>query len=104
MRAGEFDRGDSKLEDLLEEFLRRVEVADPAEREDVERHLQTLGGEWERLAHEAQASGGLRYSGGGRQHIALLRRFSQPGPGWPTLDSMRSVDTEVRMRVRGEDL
>ena len=65
--------------------------------------MSTLAGEWEHLSEQAGPSGGLRYSGGGKQHVALLRRFSQPGAGWQTLDSMRSVDTEVRMRVRGED-
>jgi hypothetical protein len=80
-----------------------VTVADPSERENVERHLSELKAEWMRLVDQARPSGGLRYSGSGRQQVALLHIFNQLGPGWPTLDSMRSVDTEVRMRVRGED-
>ena len=101
--AARFDRDDPQVQQLIDAFLRRVEVADPSERGDVARHLAELEGEWEHLADEALASGGLRYSGGGRERIALLRRFTEPGRGWPTLDSMRSVDTEVRMRVRGEE-
>jgi hypothetical protein len=102
-QAADFDGADHALTDLVEEFLRRVTVADSAERDNVERHLQELEADWQQLAEQALPTGGLRYAGGGKQHVALLRRFNQPGPGWPTLDSMRSVDTEVRMRVRGED-
>jgi hypothetical protein len=102
--AANFEGSDQKLSELVEEFLRRVRIADPAERDDVERHLHELQAQWARLVEQANPSGGLRYSGGGRQHVALLRRFSETGPGWPTLDSMRSVDTEVRMRIRGEDV
>jgi hypothetical protein len=102
-QAADFDSADQDLGDLVEEFLRRVTVADPSERENVERHLSELEAEWMRLVDQARPSGGLRYSGSGRQQVALLHRFNQLGPGWPTLDSMRSVDTEVRMRVRGED-
>lgn len=102
--AAEFNNSDEDLAGLLEEFLRRVTVADPAERDNVAQHLHQLGGEWVHLAEQAIPHGGLRYTGAGKQHVALLRKFNKPGLGWPTLDSMRSVDTEVRMRVRGEDL
>ncbi|BBY28098.1 helicase-related protein [Mycolicibacterium sediminis] len=102
-QAADFDGSDQTMSALIDEFLRRVAVADPTERDNVERHLNELAADWQHLAQEALATGGLRYAGGGKQHVALLRRFSQSGPGWPTLDSMRSVDTEVRMRVRGED-
>ncbi|WP_020145921.1 helicase-related protein [Terracoccus sp. 273MFTsu3.1] len=101
--ASRFDRDDPEFVALVEAFLRRVEVADPSEREDVARHLAELEGEWEHLAEQAHPSGGLRYAGGGKERVALLKRFTEPGRGWATLDSMRSVDTEVRMRIRGEE-
>ena len=103
-QAADFDSSNETLTALVDEFLRRVSVADPNESENVERHLKELEAEWQHLVDQAHPVGGLRYAGGGRQHVTLLRRFNQTGLGWPTLDSMRSVDTEVRMRVRGEEV
>lgn len=101
--ADAFDTDDPVLQELVDEFMRRVDTADAEELAAVGQHLDDLRAHWMGLIDEARPSGGLRYKGGGKQSVALLRRFNQPGPGWPTLDSMRSVDTEVRMRVRGED-
>jgi hypothetical protein len=101
--AADFDRENPQLRTMLDDFLRRVEVADPGETPDVARHLEELADQWQHLVTKAEPSGGLRYEGGGKAHVQLLRRFADGGEGWPTLDSMRSIDTEVRMKVRGGD-
>jgi hypothetical protein len=101
--AADFDRDDPELKVLVEEFLRRVQIADPSETDAVAKHLEELAGQWQAMVGQAAASGGLRYDGSGKAHMYLLRRFSQGGDSWPTLDSMRSIDTEARMKVRGED-
>jgi hypothetical protein len=101
--AAAFTTQDAQWAALVEDLLRRVEAADPDEREDVARHVRTIEARWEELVRQAEARGGLRYIGAGKERIALLRRFGRAGLGWPTLDSMRSVDVEVRMRVKGTD-
>ena len=38
-----------------------------------------------------------------RSMLACSRSFEQAGTEWPTLNSMRNIDVEVRMRIQGED-
>lgn len=102
-QAAAFSAQDADLKELLNAFLRRVAASDPEELSNVDQHLGDLTAYWEGLIDEARSSGGLRYQAGGKQSVALLRRFNRAGSGWPTLDSMRSVDTEVRLLVRGAD-
>jgi hypothetical protein len=99
--AAQFDPDDERLAELLDAFLNRVEQADATELERVKAHLDDLVETWAKRAVDAQPSGGLRYSHGGRERPKLLKRFTDRGDGWPTLDSMRSVDVEVQVQVRG---
>ena len=101
--AALFDPEDSDWEQVLEEFLRRVEAADPDERHAVSSHLERLEAEWGDLLRRAESQGGLRYRAYGRQQVGLMHRYGERGPGWPTLDSMRNIDVEVRMSIRGAD-
>jgi hypothetical protein len=32
----------------------------------------------------------------------LLRQFTEPGAGWPVMNSMRNVDRVVKVRAKGE--
>lgn len=101
--AKSFDPDSQDLADVIEDFLARVKIADPAEVDAVREHLTSLAAEWSYNALQALPVGGLRYNTSGKQHHGLLRRFGPNNHGvWPTLDSMRNVDTEVRMRIRGE--
>ena len=101
--AASFDPVDPVWGQVLEEFLHRVAAADPDECHAVRSHLEQLEAEWGDLRRRAESQGGLRYRAYGRQQVGLLRRYSERGPGWPTLDSMRNIDVEVRMAVRGAD-
>ncbi|WP_344870402.1 hypothetical protein [Allokutzneria multivorans] len=99
--AAAFDRDDERLVALVKSFLDRVERADTTERSQVEVHLEELLDTWGRRVANAETVGGLRYSRGGQERPRLLRRFTERGDGWATLDSMRSVDVEVHVQVRG---
>jgi hypothetical protein len=99
--AAQFDPDDERLAALLDAFLNRVERADATEMERVKAHLDDLVETWAKRAVDARSSGGLRYSHGGRERPKLLKRFTDRGDGWSTLDSMRSVDVEVQVQVRG---
>lgn len=99
--ASSFDPDDERFTKLVRAFLDRVGRADATELERVEAHLDDLIEKWAKRAAEAESSGGLRYSQGGRERPKLLKRFTDRGDGWATLDSMRSVDVEVQVQVRG---
>jgi hypothetical protein len=102
--ASLFSAADGEWQELVNSFLERAAMAEPDEAQDVERHLQELETRWAELALDAEETGGLRYStSGGREHIGLLHRFGERGKGWETLDSMRNIDVQVSLRVRGED-
>ncbi|WFE59530.1 helicase-related protein [Micromonospora sp. WMMD712] len=101
--AAQFNPDDDAWRSLVDAFMTRAGVADNDERDDVVRHLQQLQDEWAGLVDRSHPQGGLTYSSGGRERVQLLRKFGKPGPGWPVLDSMRNVDTEIRLRVRGEN-
>jgi hypothetical protein len=102
--ASLFSSSDGEWKELVSSFLRRASQADPDEAEDVERHIRELEAQWAQLTLTAEVNGGLRYStNGGRQHVGLLRRFGHRGEGWETLDSMRNIDVQVRLSVRGEE-
>jgi hypothetical protein len=99
--AASFEPDDERFVALVRAFLDRVERADATERERVETHLDDLIETWAKRTVDAEPSGGLRYSKGGRERPRLLKRFTDRGDGWATLDSMRSVDVEVQVQVRG---
>ncbi|MEU2093542.1 hypothetical protein [Nocardia beijingensis] len=99
--AALFDPYDGRLAALLESFLARVEQADATELARVRVHLDDLIETWSKRVFDSQALGGLRYSNIGHERPRLLKRFTERGDGWATLDSMRSVDVEIEVQVRG---
>jgi hypothetical protein len=102
-QAAEFTATDEEMTRLIEALMRRAATVDEDEYEDVRRHIADLLEEWGHFVVQGNASGGLRYQSWGRERLGLLKRFTRPGPGWPTLDSMRNVDVGVNIRVTGAD-
>ena len=101
--AGKFDPMNAEWLALLGQFLERIERSDPEELERAKEHIQELESAWTQRAGAALSVGGLRYKSTGKQHVGLLRPFEVEGPEWATLNSMRNIDVDVRMRIRGED-
>ncbi|MFC5056400.1 helicase-related protein [Saccharothrix xinjiangensis] len=99
--AASFDRDDERFVALVRAFLDRVGRADETELDRVRTHLDNLIETWAKRAVDAEPFGGLRYSQGGRERPKLLKRFTDRGESWATLDSMRSVDVEIQVQVRG---
>lgn len=93
-----------EVETVIDSLTKRVAAADPREEAATRVHLERLAQEWTDRVVEGRATGGLRYRAPGKQHVALLKGFDEPGDGWPTLHSMRNIDYECLIRVRGEDL
>ena len=96
-----FDASDPEFQEIVKDFIDRASIADPSEAALVDEDMKRLIMEWSRLVLNAGETGGLYYSYPGREHARLLRRFTESGEGWPTLDSMRSVDVEIKVGVRG---
>lgn len=101
--AGKFDPANPGWLSLIGQFLERIERSDLEESDHIRQHIQELESIWTQRAGMAASAGGLRYKSTGKQHVGLLRSFENEGPEWATLNSMRNIDVEVRMRVRGED-
>jgi hypothetical protein len=99
-QAGDFDPDEAEFREIVETFLDRVGRADPTELDRVRVHLRDLIDEWRRRAVNAGEDDGLYYSGP-RTRNRLMKQFNHTGEGWPTLNSMRSVDVELKVRVRG---
>jgi hypothetical protein len=64
-------------------------------------HLDRLIGQWGALAEAQRKTSSPLFYRAGKQHRRLLKRFYEPGEGWETLDSMRSVDLECSIDVMG---
>jgi hypothetical protein len=102
--AHRFDTADPSVARVRDILLRAIGAADPDELADASRHLDRLQQEWSEAIENADAAGKqLRFRPAGKGVHSLLRRFGERQPGWDTLDSMRSVDRECRVLVRGED-
>jgi hypothetical protein len=100
--AGSFSALDDEWAVLVERFLERSGLADAGELDRIRQHIEELEEQWGQRATMAESSGGLRYRAAGKEHVGLLRSFEQAGTEWPTLNSMRNIDVEVRMRIQGE--
>ena len=82
-----------------------VEAAEPEVRNATAQQLKTLVAEWHRRARESEARGfKLRYMSSDNDYPALLCDFGERREGWPTMNSMRSVDRQVRVIAIGETL
>ena len=100
--AAAFHSG-ADVEELIDALTERVSAADSREAAATRAHLERLVDEWTEKVTEGAATGGLRYRARGKQHVALLKGFDESGDGWPTLHSMRNIDHECLIRVKGED-
>ncbi len=99
-----FDPENIKIKKFVKLMVKRMVRAEPAEKDNIEKHVNCLIEEWVNLVKRASSEGQpLRYHGkGGRQYSTLLRSFGEEGEGWPTLNSMRNVDIESLIRIKGE--
>lgn len=101
--AARFDADDPGLKEIVAELVERAQRADPDESVRVAADIERRIREWTLrvVTVDEENEGALRYRGSGRNHPRLLKGFLDGGAGWPTLHSMRSVDVDVQVRVRG---
>ncbi|WP_326811541.1 helicase-related protein [Streptomyces scopuliridis] len=89
----------ARIRDLVVDHVRR---ADPDEADAAAEQLDSLIEAWQQEAEIARGEGNrLYYQSQGRGHAALLTDFGKQGGLWETAQSMRNVDRECLVAVRG---
>lgn len=86
-----------KIEKLADDFLERIENARDGNIQESRACLEAFISFWTRLA--SQKGTNLRFQSSGKQHAQLIRPFREPGEGWETLQSLRHVDTPLKLVV-----
>lgn len=87
------------IRDLIVDHVQR---ADPQEADAAAKELDQLIDRWQQEAENARGEGSrLYYQSQGRSYTALLTDFGKQGGIWETAQSMRNVDRECVVRVKG---
>ncbi|WP_399892169.1 helicase-related protein [Streptomyces sp. BBFR51] len=95
----------AEVESLADELAVRAEAAEPTVGEAVRKELEGLIADWEDAAREARKSGReLYYRSQGKGQSNLIKSFEQNYGLWETPNSMRNVDRECQVTVKGADL
>ncbi|WP_330445335.1 helicase-related protein [Streptomyces anulatus] len=94
-----------EAEALAEELAARAELCEPGTGDAVRRELAALLADWEDAAREARKDGReLYYRSQGKGQSNLIKSFEQRYGLWETPNSMRNVDRECKVTVKGADL
>ncbi|MEU9589295.1 helicase-related protein [Streptomyces sp. NPDC048219] len=94
-----------EAEALAEELAARAEAAEPTAGDAVRKELAGLIADWEDAAREARKDGrDLYYRSQGKGQSNLIKSFEQNYGLWETPNSMRNVDRECQVTVKGADL
>jgi hypothetical protein len=105
--AGKFNMDDQTISNLVLRLKERMSLAEPSVKNEIQKSVDELCEEWRATIEEAKRNNKrLQYdsSKAGRQFRALMCFFNQESDGkWPTLNSMRNVDQESRIRIKGEN-
>lgn len=102
--AKTIDFEDTELQGRIADFLDAMRASDPTEAGEVQELLEDRLEEWR---EQAESGFSLLYERlrAGHQFSALLTPYGKPRAGalWPTMMSVRNVDSEVRVRVLRSD-
>ncbi|MFJ3221475.1 helicase-related protein [Kitasatospora sp. NPDC086801] len=91
-------------EALAEELVTRAAASDPRSADGIRTEIAQLLTGWTNAAREAAADGkDLHYRSQGKGQVNLLKGFEQYGGLWETPNSMRNVDRECQVTVKGSD-
>jgi len=82
---------------LAEEFLKRIDAARDGDIQESRDYLDKFISYWSDRAQDRGSN--LRFQSGGAQHARLIRPFREPGEGWETLQSLRHVDTPLKLVI-----
>ncbi|MET8986969.1 helicase-related protein [Nonomuraea wenchangensis] len=100
--AGQIGDHDAEAEAIVERIVSFATAADPRESGVVRAELMERLETWRQLAQVTKAQGQrLYYRSQGRGHENLLKPYGHKQGEWETLQSMRSIDRECLLKVRG---
>ncbi|MFF1867268.1 helicase-related protein [Kitasatospora herbaricolor] len=103
-QAGQLPNVLPAAEELVKQLVTRVAASDPRAADGVREELARLLSDWEEAARQARAEGKeLYYRSQGKGQMNLLKNFEQYGGLWETPNSMRNVDRECQVTVKGSD-
>ncbi|MFD8651077.1 helicase-related protein [Streptomyces mirabilis] len=104
-QAGQVIDRISEVEAVAAELAARAEVCAPSTGDAVRKELADLIADWEEAAREARKNGReLYYRSQGKGQSNLIKSFEQKYGLWETPNSMRNVDRECQVMVKGADL
>lgn len=94
-----------EAEGVIEELTSRAGAGEPLAAQAVRKELAALLADWEDAARQARKDGReLYYRSQGKGQSNLIKSFEQNYGLWETPNSMRNVDRECRVMVKGADL
>ncbi|MFJ7228452.1 helicase-related protein [Streptomyces tendae] len=94
-----------EMEALADELTARAVAAEPDVGDEVRAELAGLITDWEDAARQAHKDGReLYYRSQGKGQSNLIKSFEQNYGLWETPNSMRNVDRECQVTVKGADL
>lgn len=105
-QAVDFRPDSNVVRNVRATILEVVERSDPDEYQATQEHLDRLIDQW-RIRTSPDPDTGestLRYEPmrGKHEEPALMRAFDQERDGWAVMNSMRSVDSNINMKIIGE--
>ncbi|MDW8808876.1 helicase-related protein [Streptomyces scabiei] len=94
-----------EVERLVVDLAARADAREQGVGEDVRKELSALLADWEDAARQARKDGReLYYRSQGKGQSNLIKSFEQIYGLWETPNSMRNVDRECQVTVKGADL
>ncbi|MFF4056011.1 helicase-related protein [Streptomyces sp. NPDC001668] len=104
-RAGHILDRLPEAEAMVSELAGRAAAGEPHAADAVRKELTELLADWEEAAREARKDGReLYYRSQGKGQSNLIKSFEQRYGLWETPNSMRNVDRECQVTVKGADL
>lgn len=100
--AAMFDPESAGVRKAVDLLKAHVAFADEREREEVAREIDDAVLDWVAARVRVQQTGEKLVYQSRNPDVRLLRQFTDPGGGWPVMNSMRNVDEVVRVRANGE--
>jgi len=98
--ANNFDRNSNEVQQYLPQLIERMVRAEPDEEQNIRDDIDNLIKVW---GDKVSGPKPLLYeSKSGNQYSRLMKKFGEKGEGWETLNSMRNVDLECAMLIKGE--
>lgn len=100
--ASLFDPDSAAVRKAVDVLKRHVALADKREAAAVAVEIDAAVLEWVDARNKLHADGRKLLYSSRNPEERLMRQYTDPGRGWPVMNSMRNVDEVVRVRAEGE--